>query len=341
MSKPATLSLASMLAVALFASQAAAISLDIETHKDNTVLSLSPTTVTDYVDQGSGLLRLNIFNTALLYAAIDLSALPDNTLITSAAVNIWDERTNSSQTIVVSLADVADDWDEATFDWNTAAAGYGAMAGKHEIYLTGDNANVTMVDFSKVLWQGMIGMNSPTQAQVTAINRDETYLVAGADTYHGGVAWTDDDLIAGLHSVIHGDDVAVLVFSHVFGTSQYTSDRLASGSTSGPGITLSLEYVEAHAGDANGDDIVNLSDLQILGDNWQSTSAHWGKADFTGDGEVNLADLQILGDNWGYGTGGDLAFDEALQLVGIAIPEPTVVALLAAGLPLMLRRRER
>ncbi|MCC6682449.1 MAG: PEP-CTERM sorting domain-containing protein [Phycisphaeraceae bacterium] len=90
-------------------------------------------------------------------------------------------------------------------------------------------------------------------------------------------------------------------------------------------------------GDANHDGMVNLADLQILGDNWQATSANWEQADFTGDGSVNLADLQVLGDNWGYGTGPDVAFDEALAQV--AIPEPTTLGLLGLSGLLALRRR--
>ncbi|MCC6681099.1 MAG: hypothetical protein IT445_09380 [Phycisphaeraceae bacterium] len=92
-------------------------------------------------------------------------------------------------------------------------------------------------------------------------------------------------------------------------------------------------------GDANGDSMVNLSDLQILGDNWQSISADWYLGDFTGDGVVDLSDLQIIGDNWGYGTGSDIAFDEALaQLSGAGVPEPATAILLLPGLLILPRR---
>ncbi len=92
-----------------------------------------------------------------------------------------------------------------------------------------------------------------------------------------------------------------------------------------------------HAGDANGDGMVNLADLQILGDNWQFTNAGWAEADFTGDGTVNLADLQILGDNWGFGVGSDVSFEEALA--GVVIPEPTCLGLMGLGVILALGRR--
>ncbi len=94
-----------------------------------------------------------------------------------------------------------------------------------------------------------------------------------------------------------------------------------------------------HPGDANGDNFVNLADLQILGDHWQSTTATWATGDFTGDGNVGLADLQIIGDNWGYGVGPDITFDEALS--ALAIPEPATALLIGASLLLMSHLRRR
>ncbi len=96
-------------------------------------------------------------------------------------------------------------------------------------------------------------------------------------------------------------------------------------------------YSALHPGDANGDGMVNLADLQILGDNWQSTTAAWAEADFTGDGNVNLADLQIIGDNWGFGVSSDVSFDEALSQV--AIPEPATCLMLGAGSLLLVLRK--
>ncbi len=107
-----------------------------------------------------------------------------------------------------------------------------------------------------------------------------------------------------------------------------------NGMIDGTKIDIPTAY---HAGDANGDGQVGLSDLQILGDNWQSTDARWAQADFTGERAVDLADLQILGDNWGYGTTPDMTFEQALA--SVMIPEPTSLTLLSLGVVALWRRR--
>ncbi len=89
-----------------------------------------------------------------------------------------------------------------------------------------------------------------------------------------------------------------------------------------------------HFGDANLDGIVNLADLQILGDNWHSTTASWAKADFNGDGMVNLADLQVLGDNWQATMAGDFA-----QLAAMYVPEPAALSVLLTACLLVLPKR--
>ncbi|MCC6681750.1 MAG: hypothetical protein IT445_12685 [Phycisphaeraceae bacterium] len=101
-------------------------------------------------------------------------------------------------------------------------------------------------------------------------------------------------------------------------------------------VTYSATAVKVTAalpGDANLDGQVNLSDLQILGDNWQSSAASWSLADFTGDSNVNLSDLQVLGDNWG-GTAADLAAFVA------TIPEPSCLLLLLGATALVSLRRK-
>ncbi len=90
-------------------------------------------------------------------------------------------------------------------------------------------------------------------------------------------------------------------------------------------------------GDANLDHMVNLTDLQIIGDNWNGTGKSWLTGDLTGDGQVNLADVQIVGDHWGQSLPPDLAFDDALAALGINIPEPGCLMLLIGALGLVRR----
>ncbi|MCC6681948.1 MAG: hypothetical protein IT445_13695 [Phycisphaeraceae bacterium] len=95
----------------------------------------------------------------------------------------------------------------------------------------------------------------------------------------------------------------------------------------------SVTVTIALPGDANLDGVINLSDLQILGDHWQSSTANWVDADFNGDRMVNLADLQVLGDHWNASVGDFAALTAD-------IPEPTVAMVFGpmAGVFLMRRR---
>ncbi len=83
-------------------------------------------------------------------------------------------------------------------------------------------------------------------------------------------------------------------------------------------------------GDANLDRAVNVFDLAILANNYGGSGKDWGDADFTGEGDVDVFDLAALANNYGWTATG-----------GSPIPEPAMLALLAAGGLAALRRRRR
>ncbi|MCC6679332.1 MAG: hypothetical protein IT445_00370 [Phycisphaeraceae bacterium] len=170
---------------------------------------------------------------------------------------------------------------------------------------------------------------------------DETYFVVGKISV--AASPESDQIFMKIYSSSDRvDDSEPVAWTIIGGTEDNSqilhSLRLHSGNAAGFSATFDeirigttwsdvVAINPVHDGDANADGMVNLADLQILGDNWQSTTANWGSADFTGDGSVNLADLQIIGDNWGFGAAADISFDQALA--SVSIPEPATLTLLS------------
>ena len=74
-----------------------------------------------------------------------------------------------------------------------------------------------------------------------------------------------------------------------------------------------------------------MTDLSILGANFNADDMQWDTGDFNLDGMTDVADLGILGANW-----------TASQTTGNAsalVPEPTTLSLLAMSVLMVGRRR--
>jgi hypothetical protein len=99
----------------------------------------------------------------------------------------------------------------------------------------------------------------------------------------------------------------------------------------GADATIWADPTPPHPGDANFDDVVDVSDLGILAMNWGKSARYWCHADFTGNGTVNVGDLGVLAFNWGW--------DGHAVAAMVAAPEPAILTLLATGALSMLRRR--
>ena len=79
---------------------------------------------------------------------------------------------------------------------------------------------------------------------------------------------------------------------------------------------LLIKFYLTRYGDTDLDRDVDIADLVSLGDSFNLTGG-WAKGDFNGDNVVNLADLTIMGTHWGFGVDGGLDFEEALDVTGV------------------------
>ena len=123
-----------------------------------------------------------------------------------------------------------------------------------------------------------------------------------------------------------------------------TSPRSSAGETN---FQLDIDYIRIDAdtgileaptetgmllgGDANGDSVVDVADLGVLGANFNQSNMTFADGDFNDDGLVDVADLGVLGANW-----------TASQSTGNAsalVPEPATLSLLAMSMLMVGRRR--
>jgi hypothetical protein len=80
-------------------------------------------------------------------------------------------------------------------------------------------------------------------------------------------------------------------------------------------------------GDATVNGAVDISDLSALGQNWNGAGKVWAQGDFNYDGNVDISDLSALGQHWNQSIAGFSGGEG-----GAIVPEPSTLALLAAGL---------
>ena len=84
-------------------------------------------------------------------------------------------------------------------------------------------------------------------------------------------------------------------------------------------------------GDANHDGVVDVSDLGILGANFNQDDAQWSQGDFNSDGVVDVADLGGIGANW--------TVDGLVTvLAGYTVLESEFVGTRAINLPALLQQ---
>lgn len=117
-----------------------------------------------------------------------------------------------------------------------------------------------------------------------------------------------------------------------------------------------LSWAAPLLGDANWDGVVDLQDLSIVTNHWQSNQRSWFNGDLNGDGVVDLGDLSVVTNNWQSTIGQTSNASTALSLaassagnsdLGLSgmgsqvVPEPAALCPLAIGSVALLRRRRR
>jgi len=164
------------------------------------------------------------------------------------------------------------------------------------------------------LSQGSITLHYKASNQRLDLWLDDTKLIADFESYNGHYDLDFIQLAGG------GTTFENVLFDNVL-------------------VGVRAENVLPIPGDANGDGVVDVADLGILGANFGMTDVVFDDGDFNGDNVVDVADLGILGANWSAEEG--LSLSQALRSAGFSplIPEPATVAVLAVGLVCLVRRR--
>jgi len=154
-----------------------------------------------------------------------------------------------------------------------------------------------------------------------------------------GLVIGGDLLLAPQSHLAIGEEILV---QEIEGPDPFAYDNIIEGQyldTHG-GVRLLLTYLAgdgndiaifaALTGDADGDNVVGHSDLDIILANWDTDCAPYDRAsgDLNGDGRVNGIDLALVRDHWGSNASN-----------AGNVPEPTSALLLGLGAFLMGRRR--
>ena len=179
----------------------------------------------------------------------------------------------------------------------------GAMSFRHTLYADG----------SSVPWDN-----------TSQDTDDGIYLFQHAFIYTGGVTTDLNTYILGSTGWLLQGATGVAV---VNGQDWIVGDGLVDG------VHHAFLMTPATPGDANTDGRVDINDLTIVLSNYGQTGATWAQGEFTGSGTVDINDLTIVLANYG-----------AISAAGAssaAVPEPGVLAMLAAALVGLLAWTQR
>ena len=114
---------------------------------------------------------------------------------------------------------------------------------------------------------------------------------------------------------------------------------MRTGATALASLTLQLTARVAIGGDATLDDVVNLTDLNVLAANFGQGDRAWQTGDFNRDTVVNLSDFNILAANFGLSASAEGLAPHHWAALASAVPEPCVVLATVLAVPVLRRAR--
>ena len=212
-------------------------------------------------------------------------------------------------------------------------------AGIH-YWLNGGQVQSQYVGFNEFRSDGTTGIGIRAGQRTTALDRIVlTDVGYAAGIYPGDqtgqnlgpewISWTSPVLIAsGIYSGTWGTFTANLGNGQVNVLDENRDPNL-TGQVHKIESVLSGQLQIFHAGDATGNNTVDLIDLGALSTNWNQAGKTWADGDFSADGRVTLIDLGVLAANWGWSASSPSP-----------IPEPASMSILALGAFALPRRRK-
>ncbi len=193
-----------------------------------------------------------------------------------------------------------------SYSWDTTTVARGAASLTAKAY---DTAGQSTSSAPITVFVTNIG--PPDQPPTTAITAptagstaSATITVTATATDNVGVTkvefYVDNDLTAtdlAAPYVFSWNTIGLANGSHSLTTKAY--DTASNVTTSTPvSVIVSNIVTGDNPGDIDGDHVVNIFDLRIIGKNWGLSGRTRAQGDLNGDGTVNIFDLRLIGKNW-------------------------------------------
>jgi hypothetical protein len=289
--------------------------------KDNTLIQTGATT--DLSNGGGplfvgevGLNGGSTFRRALMQFPV-ASNLPVGSWVHTASLTVTCSN-SALESTDVSLYRVLSDWGEGV-DPGTGNQSF-SFGGSGALPVAGD-ATWNYRFYNTATWSNPGGDFATTPAATTTMSFEAAYT------------WLSNDVAVDVQNFL---DKPAQNFGWMLKGSETTAksakkieSRESSIAANRP--TLHINYTMG--GDANDDNVVNLTDFTFLAQNFNQTGRTFAQGDFSRDGKVDLTDFTILAANF------NRTVASTESALGAAVPEPATLGSLALAATALLSRR--